>query len=404
MGGGKVNRLMLKGEPQPPARVPLADDGAPGRLPLVDLRAQYQSIREDIWSAIERVLERQVFLSGPETEAFESEFADFSSAPACVALSNGTVALELTLAALGIGPGDEVVTVSHTFVATVAAISRTGAKPVLVDVDEESWTMSPQMVADAVGPRTKAIIPVHIYGHPADIPAIAAAAPGVPIVEDAAQAHGALYYGRPVGSDSIAATFSFFPGKNLGAYGDAGAVITPDEELAARIRALRDHGRAGGKYVHRTVGTNARIDELQAAVLRTKLPHLRTWTRARQRVAAVYEEELDLPGFQFQTVQPWADHARHLFVILHPRRNDLLDAMRRCGIDAGVHYPIPVHRQEAFQANNSQVPREGLAVTDRLAERCLSLPLYAELDAAGVRRVVEAVRSAGHGLAQPVTT
>ena len=362
-------------------------------VPLVDLRAQYRTIQDEVTAAIDRVLERQAFVGGPETVAFEQEFAAFCEARYCVALSSGTAALELVLEALGIGPGDEVVTVSHTFVATVAAIMRTGATPVFVDVEHESWTMTPELVADAVGPRTKAVVPVHIYGHPADVPAIAAAAPGIPIVEDAAQAHGARYHGRAVGRDAAAACFSFYPGKNLGAYGDAGAVTTSDRELAERLRLLRDHGRSGGKYEHVVAGTNARIDEVQAAILRVKLGHLRRWTRARQRLSALYEVGVELPDVQLQIVQPWAEHARHLFVLLHERRDQLRDTLRAQGIDAGVHYPIPVHLQEAVRGGRCRVPKNGLPVTEHVAETCLSLPLYPELGAAGVARVVEAVRA-----------
>jgi dTDP-3-amino-3,4,6-trideoxy-alpha-D-glucose transaminase len=368
-------------------------------VPLVDLQTQYRSIRPSVDAAIRRVLERQVFVGGPETKAFESEFARFCEAPHSVALSNGTTALELVFEALGIGPGDEVVTVSHTFIATVGAILRTGATAVLVDIREDDWTMSPSAVAEAVGPRTKAIVPVHIYGHPADVPAIAAAAPGIPIVEDAAQAHGARYHGEAVGSRSVAACFSFYPGKNLGAYGDAGAVITRDEVLAKRLRALRNHGRVGGKYEHRVLGTNARASEIQAAVLRAKLPYLRAWTEARRGFARRYEDRLSLPGTRLQTVQPWAEHARHLFVLLHPERDRLLALLRRQGIEAGIHYPLPVHRQAALQGRPWRAHRE-LAVTDRVSAECLSLPLSAELGIDGVDRVLAALAGAA-GVLEP---
>jgi dTDP-4-amino-4,6-dideoxygalactose transaminase len=368
-------------------------------LPLVDLQMQYRSIRPRVDAAIRRVLERQVFVGGPETKAFESEFAAFCEAPHSVAVSSGTTALELVFEALGIGPGDEVITVSHTFVATVAAVLRTGATAVLVDIRDDDWTMSPSALAEAVGPRTKAIVPVHIYGHPADVPALAAAAPGIPIVEDAAQAHGARYHGEAVGSRSVAACFSFYPGKNLGAYGDAGAVVTHDEVLGKRLRALRNHGRVGGKYEHRVLGTNARAAEIQTAVLRAKLPYLRAWTEARRGLARCYEDGLSLPGTTLQTVQPWAEHARHLFVLLHPERDRLLALLRRQGIEAGIHYPLPVHRQEALRGHPWRAHGE-LAVTNRVAAECLSLPLYAELGIDGVDRVLTALKKAT-GLALP---
>ena len=256
-------------------------------LPLVDLRAQYATIEREVGDALARVLERQVFINGPETVAFEAEFAAACEAAECVAVSSGTTALELALRAIGVGPGDEVITVSHTFFATVSAIVSTGATPVFVDVDPSSWTMDPRLVAGALSERTKAIVPVHIYGHPADVPAITAVAPGVPVIEDAAQAHLARYHGSAVGSSAAASCYSFYPGKNLGAYGDAGAVVTSDPDFAARVRALRDHGRTrGAKYEHALLGTNARAAELQTAVLRTKLPLLRAWTQLRQALAA----------------------------------------------------------------------------------------------------------------------
>jgi dTDP-3-amino-3,4,6-trideoxy-alpha-D-glucose transaminase len=363
-------------------------------IPLVDLKAQHAAIGGEIDAAIGRVIERQAFINGPETKAFEAEFAGFCEAPEAVAVSSGTTAIELTLEALGVGPGDEVVTVSHTFMATAGAILRTGASLVLVDVDEHTWTMSPEQVARAVGPRTRAIVPVHIYGNPADVPAIAAAAPGVPIVEDAAQAHGARYHGGAVGSGSAAATYSFYPGKTLGAYGDAGAVTTADPDLALGIRQLRDHGRFGAKYEHARVGTNARASEIQAAVLRAKLAHLPEWIEARQRLCARYEQALDLPGLRLQRIEPWAEHTYHLFVILHAERDRLAAALREQGISTGVHYPVPVHRQPALEGTDHRVVGGSLPVTDELAATCLSLPIYPELGDDGVDAVTAALTGA----------
>ena len=365
-------------------------------LAFVDLKAQYRSIEGDVAEAIARVLERQRFVDGDETSGFEEEFAAFCEGRNCIAVSSGTAALELTLQALGIGAGDEVITVSHTFIATVSSIMRTGATPVFVDVDEATWTLDPERLAEAITDRTKAIIPVHLYGHPADVPAIAAAAPGIPIVEDAAQAHGARYHGLPVGACAVAACFSFYPGKNLGAYGDAGAVVTSDGELAARLRSLRDHGRGGQKYEHSALGTNARMSELQAAVLRAKLPNLHEWTDSRRRLSAQYE--LLLAGLRLQVVEPWAEHARHLFVLLHPQRDGLRLALHNSGIETGIHYPVPAHRQKAVSADLVRLPVEGLPVTDSLAQTCLSLPLFPELDERDVARVASAVWSAVSGV------
>ena len=364
------------------------------RIPLVDLHAQYRTIAPEIEDALHRVLDRQSFINGKEVAAFEDEFAEACEAAECVGVSNGTTAIELALTALGVGPGDEVITVSHTFFATVGAIIKTGATPVFVDVEPESWTMDPAQVAGALSERTKAIVPVHIYGHPADIPAIAAAAPGIPIVEDAAQAHLARYHGDAVGTSGVAATFSFYPGKNLGAYGDAGAVVTRDEELAAAMKALRDHGRMkGAKYEHDRFGTNWRMDEFQAAVLRVKLPHLRAWTDARQELSAEYEARLTAVGVKTQVVQPWAEHVRHLYVVCHPQRDALLAELKESEIDGGIHYPIPVHLQPAM-INNPDRWRAGsgsFEVTEEVAASCLSLPLYPELGAEGADRVSSAL-------------
>jgi len=360
-------------------------------VPLVDLKAQYATLKAEIADAIERVLERQVFINGPETIAFEAEFAAACEATDCVAVSSGTTALELALKAIGVGPGDEVITVSHTFFATVSAIVGTGATPVFVDVDPSSWTMDPRLVGEAITERTKAIVPVHIYGHPADIPAIDAVAPHIPIVEDAAQAHLARYYDSAVGSCAMASCYSFYPGKNLGAYGDAGAVVTSDLDLAAHVRALRDHGRTrGAKYEHELLGTNARTAELQTAVLRTKLPHLRAWTERRQEIAAQYESGLQRSGIGMQSVKPWAEHARHLFVILHPDRERVLEELHERGIGAGIHYPLACHQQVALDGR-WRGTTAGLAVTERIAANCLSLPLYPELGAEEVERILEVV-------------
>jgi dTDP-4-amino-4,6-dideoxygalactose transaminase len=361
-------------------------------VPLVDLGAQYRDIEHEIRAGIDRVLERHAFINGQETREFEARFAAACAATDCVAVSSGTTALELALRALGVGRGDEVITVSHTFFATISAIVSTGATPVLVDVDPASWTMAPTLIEQALSERTKAIVPVHIYGHPADVPAINAAAPTIPVVEDAAQAHLARYHGSAVGSCAAAACYSFYPGKNLGAYGDAGAVTTSDPELALRVRALRDHGRLdGAKYEHAMLGTNARTSELQMAVLNAKLPHLPSWTAARQHLAERYESELDGGFVQFQSVMPWADHARHLFVLLHPERDRILEQLHRHGVGAGIHYPIACHQQPAL-AGRWRGTAAGLAVTEQIVSQCLSLPLFPELHGDDLSRIAGLVR------------
>ena len=364
------------------------------RIPLVDLKAQYATIASDIGEAVGRVLERQSFVGGPETKAFEAEYAAFCETAEAVAVSNGTTALELALEALGVGPGDEVITVSHTFMATAGSVLRRGATLVLVDVDPQTWTMSSEQVADAVTKRTKAVIPVHLYGNPADVPAIAAAAPGVAVVEDAAQAHGARYHGRAVGTDATVACYSFYPGKTLGAYGDAGAITTADSELAARLRGLRNHGRMGAKYEHAFVGTNARASELQMAILRAKLVHMPEWIAGRQRVAELYEAAIAELGLPVQRVPAWAVNTRHLFVLLHPERDRLLAELGEQGISAGIHYPVPVHRQPALAGTDHRVHGGALPVTDELAATCLSLPIYPELSDAAAGRVTAALGAA----------
>ena len=356
-------------------------------IPLVDLKAQYRSIEPEVTAAVARVLERQGFINGPETKAFEAEFAEFCEAGHAIAVANGTTALELTLEALEVGPGDEVITVSHTFIATAGAVLRRGATLVLVDVDEHTWTMSPEQVAAAVTPRTKVVLPVHIYGNPADVPAIAAAAPGAVVLEDAAQAHGARYHGRAIGSDAAATTYSFYPGKTLGAYGDSGAVTTADPALAERVRGLRDHGRLNAKYEHSFIGTNGRTSELQTAILRVKLARLREWIDGRQRIAAAYEGALADLDVRVQRVEPWAENTRHLFVLLHPERDRLLAELKEQGIAAGIHYPIPVHRQPALRGTNHRVHGGELPVTDEVAATCLSLPIYPEMTGEDVERV-----------------
>lgn len=366
------------------------------RIPLVDLQAQYETIAPEIDDALKRVLQAQSFINGTEVAAFEEEFASASEAFSCVGVSNGTTAIELALVALGIGPGDEVITVSHTFFATVGAIVRVGATPVFVDIEPESWTMDPQQAANAVTSKTKAIVPVHIYGHPADVPAIAAAAPGVPIIEDAAQAHLARYHDSAVGTIGAAATFSFYPGKNLGAYGDAGAVVTDDPDLAEKMKALRDHGRMkGAKYEHDRFGSNWRMDEFQAAVLRVKLPHLRAWTNARQDIAESYEVMLGEEDLKMQAVQPWAEHVRHLFVLCHPQRDRLLAELKEQGIDGGIHYPVPVHLQPALVRRPEMWRRgsDNLDVTEEVTSTCFSLPLYPELSAESAERISSVLAS-----------
>jgi dTDP-4-amino-4,6-dideoxygalactose transaminase len=342
-------------------------------------------------AAIARVIASSRFVLGPEVEAFEHEFAGFCGAKHCVGVGNGMQAIELVLRALDIGAGDEVVTVSHTAFPTVAAITATGATPVFVDVDPDTYCMQPAALADSFTPRTRAVLPVHLYGRCADMGPIRelAASAGVPVVEDAAQAHGASYRGRRTGTLGAAAAFSFYPTKNLGALGDGGAVVTDDGDLALRVRRLRNYGEES-KYVNVEPGLNSRLDELQAAILRVKLPHLERWNAERRAIAALYDELLAGSG----VVPPSADagHVYHLYVVRAPSHRDALrEHLRAAGVGVEVHYPTPVHRQAAY-AEGSRAPGS-LHVTEDLAGEILSLPAHPRLRRDQVREVTDAVRS-----------
>lgn len=364
---------------------------ATNQIPLVDLRAQYRSIRSEIDEAMARVIERTAFVQGEEVEAFEAEFARYCGVPHAVACGNGTDALELALQAVGVKPGDEVITVSHTFTATAEAVVNVGARPVFVDVDPQTLLLDVEQVEAAVTSRTSAVLPVHLYGQMVDMDPLVGIArrKGLKIVEDAAQAHGARYKGLRAGSFGDAATFSFYPGKNLGAYGDGGAVVTRDERTASWIRRARNHGRAT-KYEHDFVGRNSRMDGLQGAVLRVKLRHLDRWNARRRELAAEYHRQLTgAAGISIVTPRPEVESAYHLFVVRTPRRDALLETLRAAGIEGGVHYPVPLHRQGAYKA---YPPVQPLPVTEVGAASILSLPIYAELDPADLARIAAHVK------------
>ncbi|MBC7227095.1 MAG: DegT/DnrJ/EryC1/StrS family aminotransferase [Thermoflexales bacterium] len=365
-------------------------------IPPFDLTRQYAGLKEEIDAAIARVLARGRFILGEEVAAFEEEFAAACGVAHAVGVASGTDALYLALRACGIGPGDKVITVSHTAVATVAAVELAGARPVLVDVDPRRYTMDPAKVEERITPRTRAVLPVHLYGCPADLAPLLEIARrhGLFLIEDCAQAHGARYRGRPVGSWGDVAAFSFYPTKNLGAFGDGGAVVTNDPALAERVRLLREYGWAQ-RYVSHIRGTNSRLDELQAAVLRVKLRHLESWNERRRQIAALYAEYLTelagqglvLPG---EPEDSW--HVYHLYVVRHPRRDALQAFLRERGIGTLVHYPVPVHLQPAYA--DLGYPAGSLPVSETLAREVLSLPMYPELTDEEVRQVAEAVRTA----------
>jgi len=347
-------------------------------IPLVDLRAQYQTIKHEVLPAIERVLEGMSLYLGPEQAAFEQEFAGYCKSLHGVSVSNGTDALALALRACGIGIGDEVITVANTFIATVEAIHMVGATPVFVDVVPDTYTIDWRDIPLAITPRTKAIIPVHLFGHPAEMEPILeiAAANGLRVIEDASQAHGATYNGRPVGGLGDIGCFSLYCSKTLGAYGEAGVCVTSDDSLAERMRILRDHG-SRHRYEHEILGVNARMDEIQAAILRVKLPYLDEWNATRRAHADAYARRLHGVGISLPTTAAWATHAFYVYVVQVPDRDRVREALAQQGILTGVHYPIPLHLQPACERYG--LLRGSLPVTEAAAERILSLPMYAEL-------------------------
>ena len=367
-------------------------------VPLVDVRAAYRAQQRELDAAIARVVQAGRFIMGPEVAAFEAAFAGFCGTRRAVGVASGTAAIHLALAALGVGPGDEVVTVAHTFTASAEAVAHAGARARFVDVDEATGGMDPKALAGSVA-GAAAVLPVHLYGLPVDMAAILAVAgdAGVPVVEDAAQAHGATAVPVPgapprrAGSLGRLAAFSFYPGKNLGAFGDAGAVTTDDEELADRVARLRDHGRVA-KYEHGEVGWGERLDALQAAVLRVKLDRLEAGNAARERLARRYDEAL--AGVGDLVPPPRVDgrtSAWHLYVVRSGRRDELLDHCRRAGVEAGVHYPSPLHLQPAWR--HLGYARGDLPATEAWAAECLSLPLYPELTEERQDLVIGTVRA-----------
>jgi dTDP-4-amino-4,6-dideoxygalactose transaminase len=362
------------------------------KIPLVGLFDQYQTIKSEIDAAIENIINNSAFVGGEEVRRFESEFAAYCEAKACVGVGNGTDALYLTLRALGIGPGDEVITVAHTFIATSEAISMTGATPVFIDVLEDTMLMDPARIEPAITPRTKAIIPVHLYGQSCDMDAIMEIARkhSLKVVEDAAQAHGGRWRGQRVGSIGDAATFSFYPGKNLGAFGDAGAVVSQDQDLIERIRMLANHGRLE-KYTHKMEGVNSRLDGMQAAILRVKLRYLDEWNRKRRHIADVYRDQLTDRGIVLPTVHENAEPVWHLFVIRVSERERLQSMLKEEGIATGIHYPVPLHQQPAYEDRRASYH---LPVTERVTQEVVSLPMYPELDQEQIEAICSAVASA----------
>lgn len=362
------------------------------RVPFLDLRAQHDPIRAELLAAFNEVIDSNAFAGGPYVARFEEDFAAFCRTPHAIGVGNGTDALWLALLAKGIGPGDEVITVPNSFMATAEAISFTGATPVFVDVDEKTYTLDPARLASAITPRTKAVIPVHLYGQMADMDPIMeiAGRHGLFVLEDACQAHGAEYKGRRAGSIGHAGAFSFYPGKNLGALGEAGAVTTSDPALADQIKCLREHGQAR-KYIHSHIGWNCRMDGLQAAALRIKLRRLAEGNAARRMHAHAYDRLLaDAEGVQTPYASPDRLHVYHLYVIRVAERDRLLASLAQRGIGCGIHYPKPIHLQPAYASLN--LGPGSFPTAERQAEELLSLPMFPTLTTTQITTVVEELK------------
>lgn len=362
-------------------------------IPFLDLKAQYLSIKDELDKAVFSVLDQSAFAGGPFVQKFEEEFAAYCGTKFCAGVSSGTSAIWLALAGLGIGPGDEVITAVNTFIATAEAISMTGATPVFVDVDELSYNMNPVLLEAAITEKTKAIVPVHLYGQMADMEPIMAIAKkhGLLVVEDASQAHGAEYKGQKAGSIGHAGCFSFYPGKNLGAYGEAGAVVTSDLHLVEKIRMLRDHGQSQ-KYYHDFIGWNARMDGIQGAVLSVKLKYLDRWNQARRQIASLYRKHLaDAEAIFLPGEAEHVSHVYHIFAIRLTHRDELLKYFRAKGIGCGIHYPFPLHKTAAYR-NISQRPGT-FPVAENCAAELLSLPIYPELSGPQTELVAREIKN-----------
>jgi dTDP-4-amino-4,6-dideoxygalactose transaminase len=360
-------------------------------IPYLDLPAQMRAIRKDLDAAIARTLDNCSFCLGPDVAQFEKDFARFCGAEHCVGFNSGTSALHIAMLLLGVSPGDEVITTPFTFVATSWAISYVGAKPVYVDVDDATFNMDPGLLERAITQRTKAVMPVHLYGHPFAVEPIQAICRkhNLPLVEDAAQAHGAKYRGKMVGTFGAMSGFSFYPGKNLGACGEGGALVTNDAAFAARARSLREHG-ATKRYYHDEVGFNYRMEGIQGAVLEVKLKHLDAWTRERRRVAHRYHELLADTPLQLPREANYAESAYHLYVVRHSQRDELKKHLEANHVGCALHYPVALHLQKCYASLGYKAG--DFSVAEKAARECLSLPIYPELTEEGIKRVVEVIK------------
>ncbi len=361
------------------------------KVPFVDLRSMHLAIKDELQEVFDRVLSNSSFVLGEEVQRFEQEFADYVGTRHCVAVNTGTAALHLTLASLEIGPGDEIITVPHTFIATAEAISAVGARPVFIDIDPISFTMDPALLEAAITDKTRAIIPVDLYGQIADMERIQEIADryGIPIIEDACQAHGAEYKGRMAGSFGLAGCFSFYPGKNLGACGEGGAVTTNDAELARKIRLWRDHG-SSKRYEHVFPGLNMRMEGLQGGILSVKLKYLDHWNDQRRIAAAQYDAALAGTDIETPVEMNYNRHVYHLYVVQSAKRQQLREQLIESGIESGLHYPTPLHLQEAYRSLGYK--QGDFPVTERIKDRILSLPMYPGICSDAITRVVSELK------------
>ena len=360
-------------------------------IPYFDLPAQIQSIRKDIDAALARTVDQCSFCLGPDVAQFEKDFAKYVGAQHCAGFNSGTSALHVAMILLGVGPGDEVITTPMTFVATSWAISYVGARPVYVDIEDATFNLDPKLIEKAITPRTKAVLPVHLYGHPFDLDPILEICRKhkLPLVEDACQAHGARYKGKTVGTVGAMSCFSFYPGKNLGACGEGGVLVTNDATFDKRARSLREHG-SSVRYFHEEVGFNYRMEGFQGAVLGVKLKHLDNWTRRRRAIARIYQELLADTPLQLPREAAYAESAWHLYVVRHPRRDDLKKHLEANKVGCALHYPLPLHLQKCYA---SLAHKTGdFPVTEKAARECLSLPIYPELTDKQVQRVVDVIK------------
>jgi dTDP-4-amino-4,6-dideoxygalactose transaminase len=362
------------------------------KVPFLDLKTQYDSIREEIHAALNEVLESTAFAGGPFVARFEKEFADFCGCRHAIGVGSGTDALWLSLLALGVGAGDEVITVPNTFIATAEAISFCGARPVFVDIEEETYNMNPALLESAISPKTKAIIPVHLFGQTADMDPILEIARrhGLYVIEDACQAHGAEYKGKKAGSIGDVGCFSFYPGKNLGAYGEAGAVLTNRDDLAEKIKMLRDHGQPK-KYYHDLIGWNGRMDGIQGAMLSVKLKHLLEWNEARRKNAQLYTDFLaDVEGVAVPRAADYGKHVYHIYAVRVQERDSLIRKLAEKDIHCGIHYPVPLHMQKAYEFLGLE--RGSFPIAEKCGEELVSLPMYPELSLEQVRFVASEIK------------